>query len=1050
MNYTPVREDPEPNDTRETASTIITGEQYFGNLGHKDSIKTDDYDYYRFFLSEPGKITVFDTTSNTLGYEVYFYDIHGDDLGGKGQRYSDNSGTKALNNLEPGPYYLLFWRHWSIGFSGDGEYTFLVEHNVVPADPEYNDSIHLASPVMLNTIVEGNLGHRDSLRIDNMDYYVVNLEQDGRLTIHDTTYSGLSYQLNLYDENGQIITGVNRYSDNSGPRLERNLSAGTYYILLWRRTSVGFGGAGKYKFGLSFIPVPLPQFTFHFNLNEVKFTNHSEHAETYHWNFGDGTISQEGNPSHLFTEPGDYIVTLSATNKAGTREISDTLTIYGLRDFSPRKGGNTGQVTLTLLGGGLTENTMVTLSDGESTILSPLSVRNATDLVEAVFDLTGTAPGLYDLLVETPGREVIIRENAFEIEAGGGAKPWVHLSGRTVALLNRWSTYTIGFGNSGNQDAEIVPVFITISDPDLNEVMFPDLELLYGDFAVDNNQEPKLDSLTNYFDVDSIWNEQARTRVFIYYIPRIPAGFSGSVTMKVKTSGNININVWNTEPLMQNGILKSALTDPESELAKCLYDAKVRAALDLGASYLNFLIPGSNCIYSIGKEIYTIREMRMQDFSKRRSWGDFTKAMTSLFLSCVGDVVGIGKIYDLAIAVTSTVTFLNDAVYLADKNCREKFGRQSLERHRIRGVNSYDPNEITGPAGYGDKNYIAKTNAATYTIFFENKDTASAPAQEIWITDTLDKSIFDMTRFSFNSIMVGDSIYRFPNGQSEFALDIDYRPYKNLIGRAMARLDTATGVIGIYLSSLEPGTLYPNEDPELGILPPNTNSPEGEGSVSFTIGLRELENEDSFSNRAIIVFDFNEPIVTNTWRNTIDDNKPVSEILSYSFDEISETIILQLVSDDDGSGLEFITVFVSANDTDWYPVGNSTENIVLYKAIPGLNNYKFFSVATDSVGHIENPPSGFDIQMDIASGISEQYSGRVKIYPRPAGDKIFIEVTESGPTYQIISSTGQMLMEGKLEGGVNEVNVSGLHRGLWFVKISGKDGMSMEKVVVSD
>ncbi|MBN2699682.1 MAG: T9SS type A sorting domain-containing protein [Bacteroidales bacterium] len=1049
VNYTSVREDPEPNDTRETAAPITPEERYYGNLGHQDSTETDDYDYYRFTLSEPGKVTVFDTSSNKLGYEVYFYDIEGHDLGGRGFRYSDGSGKEALNHLEPGPYYLLFWRHWSIGFSGTGEYNFVIDHQPVPADPEYNDSIHLASPVAIHSVIEGNLGHQDSLRIDNFDCYVLNLEKDGKLMIHDTTYLGLSYQLYLYDENRQVVTSVNRYSDNSGPRIERNLTAGTYYIVLWRRTSLGFGGAGKYMFGLGFIPMPIPRFTFHYNRNEVKFTNLSEGAETYHWEFGDGTASNQGNPSHLYTEPGDFIVTLSATNEAGTRNISDTVVIYGLREFSPRKGGNNGQVTLTLLGGGMSEETTVTLSDGGNTVLIPLSVRNTIDAVEAVFDLNGTEPGIYDLVVTTPGREDIIREDAFEIEAGGEAKPWVHLSGRTVALLNRWSTYTIEFGNSGNLDAEIVPVFITISDPEHNEVMFPDLELLYGDFAVDNQQEPKLDSLPDYFDLDSIWDEPNRTRVFAYYIPRIPAGFSGSLTMKVKTTSNIRINVWNTEPLMENGMLKSTFSDPESQFAKCLYDAKVRAALDLGATYLNFLLPGSSCIYSIGKEFYTIRQMRMESFTKRRSWGDFTKAMTSLFLSCIGDVTGIGKIYELAIAVTSTVTFLNDAVYLADKECREKFGKQSLQRRRIRGVYSYDPNEINGPSGYGDKNYIAKSNAATYTIFFENKDTASAPAQEIWVTDTLDKNVFDMKRFSFNAITIGDSIYHFPNGQSEIGIDIDYRPNRNLVGRAVARLDTVSGILSVYLTSLEPETLFPNEDPALGILPPNVNAPEGEGSVTFTIGLRDLQNEECFSNRATIVFDFNQPITTNTWSNTIDDNKPVSEVSSYTFDENSGIVELQVVGDDDGAGLELMTVFVSINDDAWHPIGNSTDNLMHFQAVPGTNNYKFFSIASDSLGHIEEPPADFDIETNLTTGTHGSRAKRISIYPQPAGDHLYIEAPAPDLTYRIFSTSGRKMMEGRLEEGVNMLDVSGLQKGLWIIKIGGSEGTLVEKVVLS-
>ena len=36
------------------------------------------------------------------------------------------------------------------------------------------------------------------------------------------------------------------------------------------------------------------------------------------WNFGDGTTSTEQNPTHRYTSPGTYTVTLTATNAVST------------------------------------------------------------------------------------------------------------------------------------------------------------------------------------------------------------------------------------------------------------------------------------------------------------------------------------------------------------------------------------------------------------------------------------------------------------------------------------------------------------------------------------------------------------------------------------------------------------------------------------------------------------------------------------------------------------------------------------------------------------
>lgn len=67
----------------------------------------------------------------------------------------------------------------------------------------------------------------------------------------------------------------------------------------------------------------IPQFGFVADGFDVQFTDESLYAETYAWDFGDGTTSTEASPLHTYTVNDEYVVSLTTTNAAG---ISKTIT----------------------------------------------------------------------------------------------------------------------------------------------------------------------------------------------------------------------------------------------------------------------------------------------------------------------------------------------------------------------------------------------------------------------------------------------------------------------------------------------------------------------------------------------------------------------------------------------------------------------------------------------------------------------------------------------------------------------------------------------------
>ncbi len=64
---------------------------------------------------------------------------------------------------------------------------------------------------------------------------------------------------------------------------------------------------------------------------KVNFTNFSTNAKEYLWDFGDGSgdTSKLKGPQHVFTQKGDFLVTLTAKNGSEVSTFTDTVSIIG-------------------------------------------------------------------------------------------------------------------------------------------------------------------------------------------------------------------------------------------------------------------------------------------------------------------------------------------------------------------------------------------------------------------------------------------------------------------------------------------------------------------------------------------------------------------------------------------------------------------------------------------------------------------------------------------------------------------------------------------------
>ena len=127
----------------------------------------------------------------------------------------------------------------------------------------------------------------------------------------------------------------------------------------------------------------------------VTFINISEEANSYEWDFGDGTSSKEINPIKTYTESGTYAVSMEASNVAGASEIfEDEITIVILDSITlpVTFDNNTVDYSVSVFGGASFEIVANPDASGSNTSASNVgAITNGGNAFEGFFFDLGTA-----------------------------------------------------------------------------------------------------------------------------------------------------------------------------------------------------------------------------------------------------------------------------------------------------------------------------------------------------------------------------------------------------------------------------------------------------------------------------------------------------------------------------------------------------------------------------------------------------------------------------------------------------------------------------------
>ena len=128
---------------------------------------------------------------------------------------------------------------------------------------------------------------------------------------------------NVTDFNWSFPGGNPATSTDPNPSVAYQ-TPGIYSVLL-NVNSPGGSAIAALVDGIIVNRPPSAGFTFNADTTTVVFTNTSQDAATYNWNFGDGATSTEANPTHTYAAPGNYTVTLTAENDCGQTTAVQTV-----------------------------------------------------------------------------------------------------------------------------------------------------------------------------------------------------------------------------------------------------------------------------------------------------------------------------------------------------------------------------------------------------------------------------------------------------------------------------------------------------------------------------------------------------------------------------------------------------------------------------------------------------------------------------------------------------------------------------------------------------
>jgi len=206
-------------------------------------------------------------------------------------------------------------------------YTTMIVDNNSPSQPSYR------RPVKFNVVAEPEM-----LLSDTCAYFTltplgdtttrsVTIYNDGCQPLVISSMTSTSNQFKIYQSSATVPVGDSLVLDiDFIPTSVSNFAASIFIISNDTNRTICLNGQSG--------AMPVADFSFsdeNICIGEVSFDNsNSQYFNTLFWDFGDGITSNQSNPTHIFSAPGTYLVSLRTTNSIGFDTISKLVTVNPL------------------------------------------------------------------------------------------------------------------------------------------------------------------------------------------------------------------------------------------------------------------------------------------------------------------------------------------------------------------------------------------------------------------------------------------------------------------------------------------------------------------------------------------------------------------------------------------------------------------------------------------------------------------------------------------------------------------------------------------------